>query len=148
MKPTHNKEIKKFSRQLSGVIFNQWSRNLFRRKESLFWLKTIKSQIIARKIRKSALSEGTFVPPVAVFSITNRCNLSCKGCYANAQNRDIQNEMPAGRIASLISELSDCGTRVMIIAGGEPLMRPVVLHEAASHQEMILNISFLVFQLP
>jgi len=140
MKSTSDKQINKFSRQLSGIIFNQWSRNIFRRKESLFWINTFKSQIKARKIRNKATSEGTYVPPVAVFSITNKCNLKCRGCYANAQKRDIQKEMTTGRIASLLGEASDCGTRIMIIAGGEPLMRPDVLREAANRKEMLFPV--------
>jgi organic radical activating enzyme len=63
--------------------------------------------------------ESLTVPPIAIFSITNKCNLCCKGCYAQA----IRDDTPD---ALSVSELRG-GVSFCVIAGGEPLIRPEIL---------------------
>ncbi len=53
-----------------------------------------------------------------VLSTSNRCNLQCKGCYANAQKRNLDDELSAERISLLFSEAEDIGTRIIMLASG------------------------------
>ncbi len=39
-----------------------------------------------------------------IYSVTKRCNLNCKGCYARAQHREAEVEMGEDRIRALSSE--------------------------------------------
>lgn len=40
------------------------------------WL--IKSSIKRKKFKR----QGIHIPPIIIFSITNKCNLQCNGCYS------------------------------------------------------------------
>jgi len=68
---------------------------LYSKKPSLafYFLKTIVSQRRAQRNRLKWIKEGIQVPPVMIFSITNKCNLNCKGCYNKAlriPSKDLQ----------------------------------------------------------
>jgi len=102
-----------------------------------FWIKTIYNQHRMARRREKHDDEGIQVPPVMIFSITNQCNLHCKGCYANAQNRKNGKEISTARMAQIIDEASELGIGIVIIAGGEPMMREEILDMSASHKEII-----------
>jgi MoaA/NifB/PqqE/SkfB family radical SAM enzyme len=67
------------------------------------------------------------VPPIAIFSITNRCNLRCKGCYAQAIRGDAPDALEAGELRRIVAEAGELGISFFVIAGGEPLARPEIL---------------------
>ena len=75
-----------------------------------------------------------------ICSITNRCNLGCKGCYALGQHRESKLEIPAERFSRLFGEASEMGTGVVILAGGEPLLRKDLLESAAGHEDIIFPV--------
>ena len=127
---------KRFSRQMTAMFLKILQIN-FARGNNMFWLRALRNQIKAHRNRNKMAKKGLEVPPVMIFSITNRCNLNCAGCYAHAQKRNINNELSTDRIKGLFSEASDLGTGIILLAGGEPLMRRDVL-EAASAQEETL----------
>lgn len=116
------------------------ARNIFRPGYNMFWIRTLRNQFRARSKRRSNLKSGIPVPPVAIFSITNRCNLNCRGCYAVAQQRDHSKELPLVRINGIFKEAAECGTGIIIIAGGEPLIRKDVLKVAAANREIIFPV--------
>jgi radical SAM protein with 4Fe4S-binding SPASM domain len=60
--------------------------------------------------------------PVIFWNITGRCNLSCSHCYLGAGNRR-RNELTTEECCSLINDLSVAGVPLLIISGGEPLVR-------------------------
>lgn len=62
------------------------------------------------------------VPKFVVFECTRRCNLNCKHCYVNANNKKY-NELSLNEIKSLIDDLSQMGVLVFGLVGGEPLLR-------------------------
>ncbi|MCM1104641.1 MAG: radical SAM protein [Clostridium sp.] len=64
-------------------------------------------------------------PLYADISITDRCNLACMYCYANAsiQNADYMDVQLFNKVSM---ELEACGVSYMRIAGGEPLMHPKI----------------------
>jgi len=112
----------------------------FRMGKGRFWLKTLRNQINARNKRNELEKSGLEVPPVMIFSVTNRCNLKCAGCYANAQNRNINNELPSEKVRNLFSEASDLGTGIILIAGGEPLVRRDIIEAAASQEDTLFPV--------
>lgn len=130
---------KLFSRQLTALFLRVWQVN-FRKGNNLFWYKTLRNQLKARKSRDKMAKQGLEVPPVMIFSITNRCNLNCAGCYAHAQKRNISKELSSGRIRGLFSEASDLGTGIILLAGGEPLMRRDVLEAAAAQDSTLFPV--------
>ncbi|MFW5936493.1 MAG: radical SAM protein, partial [Desulfosalsimonas sp.] len=62
--------------------------------------------------------------PVVVWNITQRCNLRCIHCYAHAKAGLQENELSTAEGKALIDDLADMGAPVLLLSGGEPLMRP------------------------
>ena len=65
---------------------------------------------------------NVFNGKVLIWNITNACNLFCKHCYSSANiHRD--NEVSVEKIEEQIPFLKKAGVKVVIISGGEPLIR-------------------------
>lgn len=82
-------------------------------------------------------AEDLTVPPVLIISITNDCNLSCKGCYACSQNRNSAEEMTITDIDRIITEGKELGVGIVLIAGGEPLVKKGILDVVSSHKDIL-----------
>ncbi|MDM8524870.1 12,18-didecarboxysiroheme deacetylase [Desulfococcaceae bacterium HSG8] len=61
--------------------------------------------------------------PVVVWNITRRCNLKCVHCYAHAKDTSFQNELSTEEGKALIDDLAGFGVPVLLLSGGEPLVR-------------------------
>ncbi len=61
--------------------------------------------------------------PVVVWNITRQCNLKCVHCYAHAKNIPFDNELSTMEGKNLIDDLAGFGVPVLLISGGEPLVR-------------------------
>jgi MoaA/NifB/PqqE/SkfB family radical SAM enzyme len=109
--------------------------------QAYHFLKTVRWQRKAASIRKKWQQQGVHVPPIIIFSITNRCNLHCKGCYHWALHESGQVEMSVEKMRSTISEAKELGIYFMVLAGGEPLVRQEILDIIKEFPEII----FLVF---
>ena len=83
---------------------------------------------------------GLRVPPIMIASITNRCNLNCKGCYNHAQHRSTVSELSADEWRTVFTDARDLGISIVLLAGGEPLVRPEVLDVAASIPEIVFPV--------
>ncbi len=59
--------------------------------------------------------------PVVVWNITSKCNLKCIHCYANAGGKI--DELNLDQAIGLIDDLASIKIPVLLISGGEPLMR-------------------------
>jgi sulfatase maturation enzyme AslB (radical SAM superfamily) len=95
----------------------------------------------AAKIRENWKKKGYIIPPISIFSITNECNLSCPGCYNKSFHQAGGKELSDQKIRRIVSEAKELGVSFFVIAGGEPLMRPVLLEVMKNDSETI----FLVF---
>ena len=62
---------------------------------------------------------------------TNECNLSCKHCYQDAGDK-AERELDTAAAKQLIDEIAQCGFKIMIFSGGEPLLRPDI-YELVQH---------------
>ncbi|MDD4898961.1 MAG: hypothetical protein PHY70_06245, partial [Methanocellales archaeon] len=51
------------------------------------FVRTLRWQQKAARVRSKLEREGIHVPPIMILSVTNRCNLHCKGCYHQALDR-------------------------------------------------------------
>ncbi len=59
---------------------------------------------------------------IVIWNLTNICNLSCKHCYASA-NQLKNNRLSSDEISSLIQQLRQTDVKFAILSGGEPLLR-------------------------
>lgn len=100
-------------------------------------VQTIRFQKKAAQKRMKYEKQDIQVPPYMIISITNRCNLQCKGCYSKAQHRPIEKEISHDKLRSVITEAKDLGISVIFLAGGEPLMRSEILHITKDFPEVI-----------
>jgi len=61
--------------------------------------------------------------PVVVWNSTRRCNLKCMHCYSSSQNVKYSDELTTEQGKELIDDLASFGSPVLLVSGGEPLMR-------------------------
>ena len=62
------------------LFFSEFVRVSLRRPaQAAFFARTLLWQAAAARYRARMAREGVHVPPIAIFSITNGCNLRCKG---------------------------------------------------------------------
>lgn len=61
--------------------------------------------------------------PIVVWNMSQRCNLRCIHCYANAANKEFEGELTTQEAKKFISDLAEFKVPVLLFSGGEPLMR-------------------------
>ncbi|MBC2888401.1 radical SAM/SPASM domain-containing protein [Gordonibacter massiliensis (ex Traore et al. 2017)] len=59
----------------------------------------------------------------AYLHVTQRCNLSCVGCYSFDDQRNCLEDAPLDHIKHALDELAGAGLATLIISGGEPFLR-------------------------
>ncbi|MFQ5675990.1 MAG: radical SAM protein [bacterium] len=65
-----------------------------------------------------------FVPYVISWNLTQRCNLRCKHCYIDAATA-MPGELSTGEALRVLDEIAEvCRETILILSGGEPLLRP------------------------
>lgn len=97
----------------------------------------------ASKMRKAYQSRGIHIPGFLICSITDRCNLRCKGCYASANGilgNNENGELTLVQWKSIFEQGRDLGISFMILAGGEPLLRREVLDEAKAFKSIVFPV--------
>jgi MoaA/NifB/PqqE/SkfB family radical SAM enzyme len=92
----------------------------------------------AAAVRRQHEGEGLLVPPVMIVSLTSRCNLACAGCYMHGRAETPKEEMSPGVLASVIDQAAGLGVSVIVIAGGEPLVRQSEIFALAKTHPRIL----------
>ncbi len=60
--------------------------------------------------------------PIVSWNMTRRCNLKCLHCYIDAGGED-PNELSTEEAMELIDQFHDVGVPLILMSGGEPLMR-------------------------
>ncbi|MFA5308532.1 MAG: radical SAM protein [Dehalococcoidales bacterium] len=145
MNTTAPKEKKGYTGLLNkslGIFFSTaWHITLRRPSQAWFFFRTVRWQRRAAKVRGGLDGQGVHVPPIIIYSITERCNLHCKGCYAQALHDAVQPEMSAAKMRETIREARELGVSFMVLAGGEPLVRREILDIIREFRDVI----FFVF---
>jgi AdoMet-dependent heme synthase len=70
-------------------------------------------------------NERSIVPQLnlVAWEVTRSCNLGCRHCRASANNSHYPDELSTSECFHLIDEIRAAGTPIIILTGGEPLMR-------------------------
>ncbi len=71
--------------------------------------------------RDDAQSAGAATPCTVVLEPTDRCNLSCPGCYAKSTKDGC--DLPYERLEEIVREVVDMGVTLITLSGGEPFLR-------------------------
>jgi radical SAM protein with 4Fe4S-binding SPASM domain len=69
---------------------------------------------------------------VVVWNITQACNLHCAHCYRAARSHPEPGELDTAAALRVVDQLADYRVPVLLLSGGEPLLRPDLL-EIISH---------------
>ena len=62
--------------------------------------------------------------PVVIWNLIRRCNLACKHCYSISADTDFPGELSTAEVYKVMDDLKDFKVPVLILSGGEPLLRP------------------------
>ncbi len=133
--------IVRFDRNLLRFFRSALKRTRVDLPTTRFLLSTCLDQQRAVWRRAGCQKKGVQVPPMMIVSITNRCNLNCAGCYARAIHPEPETEMSEARLFELGDEAEELGISIVLVAGGEPLLRPAFFDLAKRHPRIL----FLVF---
>ncbi|MFH0775064.1 MAG: radical SAM protein [bacterium] len=87
------------------------------------------------KLLKGESASSAMSKPIVAWNITNRCNLSCCHCYISASDKEYQNELSTQEAKGLIDDLANMGVSLLLLSGGEPLLRPDIFELGALAKE-------------
>jgi heme d1 biosynthesis radical SAM protein NirJ len=74
--------------------------------------------------------------PVVIWNLIRRCNLTCKHCYSISADKDFAGELSTAEVRQTMGDLRQFGVPVLILSGGEPLLRPDIYDIARQAKEM------------
>lgn len=74
--------------------------------------------------------------PVVIWNLIRRCNLTCKHCYAFSADHEYAGELSTAEVFGVMDDLKAFHVPVLILSGGEPLMRPDLFEIAARAKAM------------
>jgi len=68
---------------------------------------------------------------LVAWETTRRCNLACKHCRATAEDHPYDNELDTKASFKLLEQIKEVGDPIIILTGGEPLLREDIFDIAA-----------------
>ncbi len=68
--------------------------------------------------------------PVVIWNLIRRCNLTCKHCYSISADKDFPGELSTTEVFAVMDDLKAFRVPVLILSGGEPLLRPDIFEIA------------------
>jgi heme d1 biosynthesis radical SAM protein NirJ len=74
--------------------------------------------------------------PVVIWNLIRRCNLTCKHCYSISADRDFPGELSTEEVYGVMGDLRKFGVPVLILSGGEPLLRPDIFDISRRAKDM------------
>lgn len=132
-----NKGIQDIMKDIVKATFKDPAESIFMAKFALAVKKGV-------EIRKGYDDNGEHIPPFLIASITSSCNLHCKGCYARenhiCSDEAVSNQLTAAEWNQIFVQAKGLGINFVLLVGGEPMMRPDVLMEAAKHPEILFPV--------
>ncbi|MCF8032898.1 MAG: heme b synthase [Desulfarculaceae bacterium] len=75
-------------------------------------------------------ADGTPALRLVAWETTRRCNLSCLHCRAGAEDEFYPDELSTAEGEAFLDDLATMGKPIVIMTGGEPLLREDILHLA------------------
>ncbi len=96
-----------------------------------------RGKIFENLFLKTKNNGGKGTPPTIFISVTNRCNLLCKGCSAHKQDPV---DLDISLIDWIISDAKNKGTRLFVLTGGEPFLRNDILSLMRKHRDTYFQI--------
>jgi heme d1 biosynthesis radical SAM protein NirJ len=74
--------------------------------------------------------------PVVIWNLIRRCNLTCKHCYSISADKEFAGELDTSQVYQVMDDLKRFRVPVLILSGGEPLLRPDIYDISRRAKEM------------
>lgn len=74
--------------------------------------------------------------PVVIWNLIRRCNLTCKHCYSISADIDFPGELTTAEVFTVMDDLKAFRVPVLILSGGEPLMREDIFEISRRAKDM------------
>jgi len=74
--------------------------------------------------------------PVVIWNLIRRCNLKCKHCYSISGDVDFPGELSTAEVFKVMDDLKAFRVPVLILSGGEPLLRPDIFDISRRAKDM------------
>ncbi len=68
---------------------------------------------------------------MVIWNLIRRCNLRCKHCYSISSDTDFPGELSTDEVFAVMDDLRAFRVPVLILSGGEPLLRPDIFEISA-----------------
>lgn len=82
------------------------------------------TQLLSEVVRPTPAGPRRDPPgPVVIWNLIRRCNLKCKHCYSISGDVDFPNELTTDDVFAVMDDLKAFRVPVLILSGGEPLLR-------------------------
>lgn len=95
------------------------------------------SQYIDEIVHPTPLAQRREPPgPVVIWNLVRRCNLTCKHCYSISADKDFPGELSTRQACAVMDDLAAFHVPVLILSGGEPLLRPDLFELAGRAKSM------------
>ena len=91
-----------------------------------------------RELDRAHARSGTRKPPgpVVIWNLIRRCNLNCIHCYSLSADVDFPGELSTAEVFEVMDDLKAARVPVLILSGGEPLLRPDIFEISARAKAM------------
>ena len=86
--------------------------------------------------RPSRPAQSHAAGPVVIWNLVRRCNLTCKHCYSISADKDFAGELATDEIYTVMDDLKAFLVPVLILSGGEPLLRPDIFDISRRAKQM------------
>ncbi len=94
------------------------------------------SQFMQELIAPTPVRYRTPPGPVVIWNLIRRCNLNCLHCYSLSADVDFKGELTTAEVFAVMEDLRRFGVPVLILSGGEPLLRPDIFEISHRAKEM------------
>jgi MoaA/NifB/PqqE/SkfB family radical SAM enzyme len=74
--------------------------------------------------------------PVVIWNLIRRCNLTCLHCYSISADKDFPGELTTDEAYRVMDDLQAFHVPVLILSGGEPLLRPDIFDISRRAKDM------------
>ena len=93
------------------------------------YMQELKAPLSDQRVRKPA-------GPVVIWNLIRRCNLTCKHCYSISADINFPGELDTQQVFRVMDDLRSFGVPVLILSGGEPLLRPDIFDISQRAKDM------------
>ena len=80
-----------------------------------------------------------FIPRLIAWEVTRRCNLKCRHCRASATGAEYAGELSTEECRRVMDNIASFAHPIVILTGGEPMLRPDILEIAKYGNELGLR---------